>query len=326
LWVAFPPGAPLPPPPPGHPDNLPDNVRRLGTFTADLEALAEALRQAGVTTVAMGATGVYWVPLYDVLEGKGLRPLLADPRQTHDTPGRPKTDVKDCMWIQRLHSLGLLRAAFRPDDAVRAWRGYQRHRKSLVEDQSRQVLRMQKALEQMNVKRTEVVSDVTGVTGLAIIRALVAGERDPVKLARLRQRGCRNDEETIARALQGNWRAEHLFELGQCLRSYEHYQRQVAECDGAIEGQLKAMALPEKPEPLPPGKQAGRRGVPKAITATAYKLARVMYGMLRHGSAYAAKGMEEYEKAYRERAVRGLRRKAAELGLEVLDKQGGPPA
>ena len=432
LWVACPPGSPLPPPPPGHPDNLPANVRRFGTFTADLEALAAMLQQAGVTTAALEATGVYWIPLYDVLEARGLRPLLADPRQTHDTPGRPKTDVKDCMWIQRLHSLGLLRAAFRPDDPIRVLRDYQRHRKGLVEDQSRCVLRMQKALEQMNVKLTEVVSDVTGVTGLAIIKAMVAGERDATVLAGLRQRGCKNDEATIALALQGNWRAEHLFELGQCLKTYEHYRGQVAECDLAIEGHLQTMALPERPEPLPAGKEAGRRrcgnephfdarrrlyeavgvdltaiegigagtalailsevgtdmsrwasekkfgswlglapnprksggrlksartrpgasraalafrlaarslihsqsalgaflrriaarrGMPKAITATAYKLARIVYGMLKHGAAYAAKGAEEYEKAYRERAVRGLRRKAAELGLEVLDKQ-----
>ncbi len=434
FYVGFPPGAPLPPLPPGHPDNLPATVRRFGTFTADLEAVAQMLQQAGVTTVAMEATGVYWIPLYDLLESRGLRPILVDPRQTHDTPGRPKTDVKDCMWIQRLHSLGLLRAAFRPEGAIRILREYQRHRKSLVEDQSRYVLRMQKALEQMNVKLTEVVSDVTGMTGLAIIKAIVAGERDPKALARLRQRRCKNDEATIALALQGTWRSEHLFELGQCLKTYEHYQGQVAECDKAIEEHLKTMALPEKPGPLPPNKRgerrrqgnephfdararlyealgvdltaiegigagtalailseigtdmtrwatekkfgawlglapnpkksggrllsaktrpgasraalafrlaarslihsksalgaflrrvASRRGMPKAITAAAYKLARIVYGMLKHGSAYVAKGAEEYEKAYRERVVRGLKRKAAELGLELVDKQPG---
>jgi transposase len=434
FWVGCPPGASLPPLPPGHHDNLPAHVRRFGTFTADMVALADTLQQAGVTTVAMEATGVYWIPLYDLLESRGLRPILVDPRQTRDTPGRPKTDVKDCMWIQRLHSLGLLRAAFRPDEAIRVLREYQRHRQSLVEDQSRFVQRMQKALEQMNVKLAEVISDVTGMTGLAIIKAIVAGERDPKVLAGLRQRRCQNDEATIALALQGTWRPEHLFELGQCLKTYEHYQGQVAECDKAIEEHLKTMALPEKPGPLPPDKRGGRRrqgnepyfdararlyealgvdltaiegigagtalailgeigtdmsrwanekkfgawlglapnpkksggrlksaktrvgasraalafrlaarslihsksalgaflrriaarrGMPKAITATAYKLARIVYGMLKHGSAYVAKGAEEYEKAYRERVLRGLKRKAAELGLEVVDKQSG---
>src|SRR5207253_696381 len=139
---------------------------------------------ARVDTVAMEATGVYWVPLYDLLEAEGFRVLLVDPHQTRAAPGRPKTDVKDCMWIQRLHSLGLLSAAFRPEEPIRVLRSYQRHRASLVEDASRFILRMQKALEQMNVKLTEVLADVTGVTGMAILRAILAGERDPARKRR----------------------------------------------------------------------------------------------------------------------------------------------
>src|SRR5439155_23106241 len=141
-----------------------------------LRSLADSLRHTGVDTVAMEATGIYWIPLYDLLEAEGFRVLLVDPQQTQQAPGRPKTDAKDCMWIQRLHSLGLLCAAFRPDEPIRILRSYQRHRQSLIEDQSRYIQRMQKALEQMNVKLTEVLSDITGVTGMAILKAILGGE------------------------------------------------------------------------------------------------------------------------------------------------------
>jgi transposase len=254
IGVCFPPASPLPPPPPDHPESLPAHVRRFGTFTADLEALAHLLRATGVDTVALESTGVYWIPVYDLLERHGLRVLLADARQTHDTPGRPKSDVKDCMWIQRLHSLGLLRAAFRPDESIRVWRSYQRHRQALVADASRCILRMQKALEQMNVKLTEVIADITGVTGMSILRAIVGGERDPRQLARLRQVGCKNDQATIALALEGTWQAEHVFELCQCLELYDFYQQRIAACDQVIDAQLQKMALPEKPVPRALGK------------------------------------------------------------------------
>jgi transposase len=259
-WVCVPEGAVSAAPPPPH-DSLPSHVRRFGACTADLRALVAWLRQAGVDTVAMEATGVYWVPLYDLLEAEGFRVLLVDPHQTRAVPGRPKTDVKDCRWIQRLHSLGLLSAAFRPDEPIRVLRSYQRHRASLVEDASRFILRMQKALEQMNIKLTEVLADITGVTGLAILKAILAGERDPVQRARLRQRGCKHDEAGIARALEGSWRAEHLFALPQSLDLSEYYQQQIAACDRAIEAHLKTLARPEKPAPLPargPGRK--RRG------------------------------------------------------------------
>jgi hypothetical protein len=167
---------------------LPSNVRRFGTFTPDLHALAAWLAECGVTTVALEATGVYWIALYDLLESKGFEVVLVDPGQTKRAPNRPKTDVEDCQWIQRLHSLGLLSAAFRPEEPIRVWRCYQRHRANLIEDAARHLQRMQKALELMNVKLTEVVSDITGLTGMSIIRAIVAGQRDPKELALLRDR------------------------------------------------------------------------------------------------------------------------------------------
>lgn len=428
-WVCVPEGA-VPATSVRGRDSLPGHVRRFGACTADLRSLAAWLRQAGVTTVAVEATGVYWIPLYDLLEAEGFRVLLVDPHQTRAVPGRPKTDIKDCMWIQRLHSLGLLTAAFRPEEPIRVLRSYQRHRASLVEDASRFILRMQKALEQMNLKLTEVLADVTGVTGLAILKAILAGERDPAKLAQLRQPGCKHDEAGIARALEGTWRPEHLFALRQSLSLYEYYQQQIADCDRAIETHLRTLAQPDKPAPLPPRgkprkrrgnephfdarqrlyelagvdltaiegieagtalvvlsevgtdmsrwrserafgswlglapnpKQSGRklkssatragsnraakalrlaarslqrsksalgaffrriaarRGVPKAITATAYKLARIIYQLLQHGAAYVARGLAEYEAAYRERQLRQLKKKAKELGYELTER------
>jgi transposase len=428
MWVAVPDGS-VPQRTSGRSDDLPSRVRCFGTYTAELRRLAEWLRGASVDTVAMEATGVYWIPLYDLLEAEGFRVLLVDPHQTRAAPGRPKTDVKDCMWIQRLHSLGLLSAAFRPEEPIRVLRSYQRHRASLVEDQSRFVLRMQKALEQMNVKLTQAVSDVLGVTGLAIIEAILAGVRDPVKLAALRQRGCKRDRAAIAKALEGTWQAEHLFALKQALETYKHFQAKIGECDRAIEAHLETLALPEPPEPLPaarvrparknevrfdarkalyqmsgldltaiegigpgtalvllseigtdvsrwrnqkafgswlglapnPKKSGGklkssrtraganraaqalrlaartlqrsksalgaffrriasRRGVPKAITAVAYKLARIVYGMLKNGQQYVARGQEEYEEEHRKRQLRTLEKKAREMGYELKEK------
>src|SRR5271166_1020451 len=220
LWVCLPEGTELPRPP-NHPDELPAHVRRFGTFTADLHALVALLRQAQVDTVALESTGVYWIALYDLLQAEGLQVTLVDPRQTQRAPGRPKTDVKDCMWIQRLHSLGLLSPAFRPDEPIRVLRSYQRHRQSLIEDASRHIQRMQKALEQMNLKLTEVISDITGTTGMAIIRAIVHGERDRHQLAKLRDPRCKHPEPTIALALEGTWQAEHLFALKQSLEIYD---------------------------------------------------------------------------------------------------------
>jgi transposase len=235
-------------------DRDPQPVRRFGTCTADLEAIADWLQASGVTTVAMESTGVYWVPLYELLEARGFQVLLVDTRQVARAPGRPKSDAKDCQWIQRLHGYGLLAAAFRPAEQVVVLRAYLRQRDMLVTYAGQHIQHMQKALEQLNVKLTEVVSDITGVTGMAIIQAILQGQRDPVALAKLRDPRCKESEATIARALQGNWRAEHLFALRQALTLYEFYHRQISECDTVIEAHLRTFpdasggqALPYRP-------------------------------------------------------------------------------
>jgi transposase len=448
IWVCVPDGA-VPPgaSPPGAappdswlsevPPQTLDRVRRFGSFTADLQAIARWLRQGGVTTVALESTGVYWIPLFDLLQSAGFEVVLVDPRQVTRAPNRPKTDKQDCMWIRRLHSLGLLTAAFRPAEGVRVWRSYQRHRANLIGDAARHLRRLEKALEQMNVKLTEVVADITGLTGMAIIKAILAGERDPKALARLRDCRCQRRAATIALALEGTWRPEHLLELRHALELYEYYHQKVRECDRAIEEHLKGLALPEV-KPLPPkprvrkrkdneptfdarqrlhqlagvdltaiegidertalvvlsevgtdmgrwptekhfgswlglapcprksgGKVlssatrpgvnraaqalrlaaknrqrsrsalgaffrrvAARRGVAKAITAAAYKLARIVYGMLKHGATYVAQELAAYEAAYRQRAVKNLKRKARELGYQLTLAAGAeaPPA
>lgn len=381
----------------------------------------------------MESTGVYWIPLFEVLERRGLQVRLVDARQTRALPGRPKDDARDCQWIQRLHSCGLLRAAFRPDDQVVVLRSYLRQRQMLIGYASDHLRHVQKALEQLNVKLTEVVADITGVTGMSILKAIVAGERDPVALAQRRQAGCQRNEQAIARALPGNWRAEHLFCLRQALELYEFYQRQLAACDREVEAHLLTFADRSGQTPVPPrppGKRKQRRkyqgnvpafdararryrlsgvdltrlegleegtalvvlgeigldrtrwptekhfcswlglcpqhqssggrvrsrkvrpgvnraaqalrlaawslehsqsalgafvrrlksrlGAAQAITAAAHKLARLVDSLLKHGQAYVALGLEEYERAYQERQVRHLIRKARERGDEVV--------
>jgi transposase len=421
-WVAVPHGAD------------PQPVRRFGGCTPDLEALADWLRACGVTTVALESTGVYWIALYELLESRGFEVRLVDPRQFHQVSGRPKSDVHDCQWLQRLHSYGLLAGAFRPAELVCVLRSYLRQRSALVAEAARDLQHLQKALTQMNVKLQHVVADVAGLTGLRIIRAVLAGERDPARLAQLRDRRCKQDEAAIARALHGNWRAEHLFALEQALASYEFRHRQMAECDRRIEAELCRFADRSGGAPLPPrpGKRAkgkarrnqvpfdargrlyrmagvdltliegieeptalallgeigldmsrwptakhfcswlglcpqrrvsggkllssrvqtsssraalalrlaarglersksglgaffrrlkARLGAPKAITAAAHKLGRLVYSLLRHGTAYVAQGLDEYERRYRERAVRGLNRRARELGYELVERE-----
>src|SRR5579864_219396 len=224
-----------------HPPHLPAHVRKFDTCTADLELLADWLAACGITTVAMESTGVYWVPLFELLERRGFEVFLVDPRQTRQVSGRPKTDVLDCQWIQRLHSYGLLAPSFRPSDEVCVQRGYLRQRHMLIGNAARSIQHIQKALEQMNIKLTEAVSDVTGVTGMLILKAIVRGERDPRRLAKYRHENCKRTEEQIARALQGNWREEHLFALKQAVKGYEVERRQLKECDAVIEKYLKTM-------------------------------------------------------------------------------------
>jgi transposase len=415
-------------------DADPQAVRRFGACTADLEALADWLAACGVTTVAMESTGVFWIPLFELLESRGFEVRLVDARQMRRIPGRPKSDVHDCQWLQRLHSYGLLAAAFRPDEPVCVLRSYLRQRQMLVTYAAQHIQHMQKALTQMNVKLQHVVSDITGVTGLAIIRAIVAGQRDPLQLAKLRDDRCGHSEAEIARALYGNWRAEHLFALKQAVELYDFYHKEIAACDRKIQTQLKQFQDKSGGQVLPPkarrqrrgdnrltfdargalyrmagvdltviegieestalvllseigtdmsrwpsvkqfcswlglcpnhrisgGKVLSRRtkpcanraaaalrlaayalhrsqsalgaflrrlkarvGAPKAITATAHKLARLVYSLLKHGTAYVTQGMDEYERRYRERVVQNLSRRAKELGYALVE--AGTPA
>jgi transposase len=231
---------------------LPPGVRKFGANTGDLEALAAWLKACGVTTVAMESTGVYWIPLYELLASRGLDVILVDPRQTKHAPGRPKSDVLDCQWIRRLHSYGLLTASFRPADEIVVWRGFQRQRDMLVRYAAQHVQHLQKALEEMNVKLTEVVSDIVGQTGLKIIKDIVRGVRDPLRLAKHRHEKCQATEAEIAAALYGNWRKEHLFALKQALEMYEFYQRQLRACDQEIEACLRGFADRSGGAALPP--------------------------------------------------------------------------
>jgi transposase len=257
---------------------LPAGVRKFGANTGDLEALAAWLKDCGVTTVAMESTGVYWIPLYDILASQGFAVILVDPRQTKHAPGRPKSDVLDCQWIRRLHSYGLLTASFRPADEIVQWRGFQRQREMLIRYAAQHVQHMQKALEEMNVKLTEVVSDIAGQTGMKIIKDIVRGERDAMKLAKHRHERCKATEAEIASALYGNWRKEHLFALKQALQMYEFYQRQLCDCDQEIETCLRGFADKSGGAPLPvrPKKQAPRRHEPKfGARALLFRLAGV---------------------------------------------------
>lgn len=404
-------------------------VQRFGAFTADLYTLAEWLRQCQIETVVMESTGVYWIALFEVLEERGFDVKLVDAHYARQVPGR-KTDVKDCQWLQELHTYGLLRGAFRPEDEVCVLRSYLRQRSMLVAMASRAVQHMQKALEQMNLKLTEVVSDITGKTGMTIIRAILAGERDPQLLATYRDKRCKHDQGTIAKALTGHWRAEHLFALQQAVDQYDFLAQQLQACDGHIEGCLQAFvpdvetdAPPSPPvrtwrssrsNPLsfevqaylaamtgvdltqidgidsltalkviseigldmtrwptskhfaawlglcPGNKLSGgkryrmrskpsanraatalrlaaqgvanshsalgayyrrmraRLGAPKAITATAHKLARLVYSMLRYGTAYVDAGQQAYEQKYRDRVLTNLQRKAKAFGYQLV--------
>jgi transposase len=246
-------------------DRDPEPIRRFGTFTGDLHALADWLTRCGVTSVAMEATGVYWIPLYQILETRGFEVCLVNARHVKHVPGR-KSDVQDCQWLQYLHSVGLLRASFRPPEAVCAVRTLLRHRDGLVQAAAAHTQHMQKALSQMNVQLHHVLTDITGVTGLAILDAILAGERDPQVLARHRDHRVKASAETIAKALVGDYRPEHLFTLRQSLASYRHYQRLLEACDVEIQTRLGAFASTIDParHPLPP--PTGSRRKPRGTT------------------------------------------------------------
>src|SRR5262249_46834795 len=217
---------------------LPANVRRFGANSCDLRAIADWLAECGVTTVALESTGVYWIPLFELLESRGFEVWLVESGQLSRCGARPKTDVLDAQWIQRLHSYGPLPPSLRPADSVMALRGYHRQRQMQILYAASHAQHMQKALEQMNVKLTEVVSDIMGLTGRRIIAAILAGQRDPVQLAALRDPNCKNDVATIAKALEGTWRPEHLFALRQAYDLYQFHHQQIAQCDEAIQSEL----------------------------------------------------------------------------------------
>jgi len=390
-------------------------VREFLTFTGDLETMAEWLISCGITTVAMESTGVYWIPVFEILERRGLEVKLVNARHVKNVPGR-KSDVLDCQWLQQLHTYGLLHGAFRPADEVCTLRAYVRQRSSLVRSAASYIQRMQKALTQMNLLLHNVVTDITGTTGMRIIKAVLNGERDPEVLASMRDPRCRNTTATIARSLKGTYRPEHLFSLQQAVELYEIYQRKIADCDRRILDQLKSFDdCPEDAPPatmgdalmrmsgvdltsidgidtttalkvlaeigtdmsrfksskhfaswlgLSPGakisggkvlnsatkpvankaaaalrmaaftlfnsksalgaylrRQRARLGAPKAITATAHKMARLIYAMLTHRTAYVDAGQEYYEQRYRSRVIHNLKRKAQELGFDLVALQ-----
>ena len=404
------------------------DVRHFSAFTADLYQLAAWLRQCKIDTVAMESTGVYWIALFEVLEERGFDVRLVNPRAVKNAPGR-KTDVVDCQWIQQLHTYGLLQGAFRPQRQICQLRAYLRQRAMLQSYACHHIQHMQKALEQMNIKLVKVVSDITGVTGMSILRAIIAGERNPATLAAMRHRQCANDEATIAKALEGTWHSEHLFALQQAVELYDFYNRQIEACDLQIQKHLDDFddrsngAALEKPSrrssrssrnlkfdgrsylhritgidltriagieaptaltiigeigidmtPWPtekhfaawlglcPGskisggkvlssktkpsanraalafrlaayslqrsssaigaflrRKKAHLGMPKAITATAHKIARIFYNMLKHGKEYVDLGQNYYEQRYRSRMIANLKRRAKLFGFELIN-------
>lgn len=417
------------------PDRAAIVVRKFGTYTPDLQALVDWLAACGVDTVAMESTGVYWIPVYEMLEARGFEPYVVNARHVKNVPGR-KSDIQDCQWLQGLHSVGLLRGSFRPPDEIAALRAYLRHRAGLIEHRAAHIQHMQKALAQMNVQLTQAVKDITGVTGLAMIRAIVAGERDPQRLAALRQPGVKKTEAEIAKALTGNYRPEHLFALRQALALYDFYTEQLTACDAEIERQFANLKpISDDLPPLPPSEKrdshsknapsydargylyqltgvdlvavsglnestvqtiiaevgtdlrafptekhfcswlglaphndvsGGKRlrsrtlktnnragqafrlaaqsvakspasafgafyrrmkarlGGKQAIVATAHKIARAFYHMLKHRTPFHDLGGEEYERRAREREIKNLHKRAAKLGLAVVETPANP--
>ena len=243
------------------PDRDEEPVREFPSFTADLERLADWLDGCGVDTVAMESTGVYWIPLYELLDARGFTVLLVNARHVKNVSGR-KSDVLDCQWLQQLMSYGLLRGAFRPTDEVCALRALTRQREMLLKSQARHVQHMQKALTQMNIQLANVISDVVGETGQKILRAIVSGERDGRVLAAMKNVRIHASVDEIAKSLQGNWRIEHLFALKQALALFDFYGTQLTECDTQIEQQLQRLQAHDG-EPAKGKKRSRARNAPK---------------------------------------------------------------
>ena len=405
-------------------------VRSFGCFTSDLYTLAQWLKECRIETVAMESTGVYWIPLFQILENQGLKVKLVNAHHVKNVPGR-KTDVLDCQWLQQLHSYGLLSGSFRPEDEICVLRSYIRQRDTLIKSATTHVQRMQKALTQMNLQLHRVISNITGTTGMAIIQAIVAGETDPQLLAELKNSRIRCSNEQMIKALTGDYRAEHLFVLQQELELYKVYQQAINNCDQQIEQYLTTFDDQMTPEELPlsnskyqrrqsqgnqpnfdlrtdlhritgvdftqidglgvltvqtiisevgldptrfptvkqfcswlglsPGSRItggkvkssqtrhvvnraanafrmgaqalknsksslgafyrrlrSRLGAPKAITATAHKLARIFYYLWTRGETYVDPGIDYYEQKYQQRLVHNLTKKAESLGFKLV--------
>jgi transposase len=419
-------------------------VREFPTFTADLKTMIAWLKQRNVRSVAMESTGVYWIPVYDILAESGFEVLLVNAHHLKAVPGR-KTDVKDCQWIQQLHSYGLLRGSFRPDNECVAFRTYVRQRSRLFESAATQVQLMHKALTQMNLQLNLVISDITGATGMRIIKAIVAGEQNPVALAELRDYRCKKEKPEIAKALEGNYRPELIFALQQSLKGYDFFHEQILACEEEIEKILLQWSpkqdLPDQPQVVSNGKNfekkvkggkglqrktaynrspyhfnapealtnilgvdltevpgfdaniivtligeigtdmspwptvkhfaswlglcpgnkisggkvlssktkasankaaqalrlaanalyrsktalgaffrrmRARLGAPKAITAAAHKLARILYNMIKNRQSFMETGQDEYERQYKERVIANLTRRASEMGYDLV--------
>jgi transposase len=233
------------------PERDPQPVRVFRTFTPDLHALVAWLVACGIDTVAMESTGVFWIPLYELLEQAGITPYLVNARHVKTVPGR-KTDWNDAQWLQKLHALGLFEASFRPDAEIRCLRTLVRYRAELVERRAPHINHMIQALKHMNIQLSLVLTDITGVTGLAMLRAIVAGERDPQQLARFRQPGCKQSEADITKALTGSWDDAQLFVLQQSLDLFDYYTAKLGDCDRRLEQQYQAMeSRGEQDAPLP---------------------------------------------------------------------------
>jgi transposase len=242
------------------PERDPEPVRAFHTFTEDLMKLADWLQGCGIQTVAMESTGVYWIPLMQILESRGLDVYLVNARYAKTVPGR-KTDVADCQWLQYLHSVGLLKASFRPGMNVCAVRSLLRHRQNLVELASHHVQHMQKAFDQMNIQLHHVISDLTGTTGLASIDAILGGVREGETLAGLCDPRIRATKDTIIKSLVGDYRPEHLFTLKQSVNLYRHYQKEISDCESELQRFLKRLESKANPaeQPLPPAKDSVRK-------------------------------------------------------------------
>ncbi len=245
------------------PPNITPNIRTFGSFTSDLHAIANWLKECKVKTIAMESTGVYWISLYQVLESQGFEIFLTNARHSKNVPGRTKTDRLDCQWLQKLHTFGLLSASFIPPEKIRKLKSLLKHRDNLVQLSSKFIQHMQKSLQQMNLLLHQVISDITGQTGLKILNAILNGERNPVTLAKLKNKGIKSSTNEIAKALEGDYREEHLFTLKQSLESYRFQQKQIEKCDIEIEKHLQLLDKKVNAKDNPPPSKSGRKKVLK---------------------------------------------------------------